>query len=135
MPRVPCVVLTALIAAGCATTPTGAPQAISRSDVKAPHYVVPAPDKYPVTVTRDAGLLGAMCKIDIVIGPTTIARLSASERITLHLPEGHAVIAAKTVGFCGGELRQARAEVQAGRQIGFRVGFGANGDLFITPAY
>lgn len=132
MPRLPSFILIAIAVAGCATTPASAPKDVSRHGITAYYFVTPGPDKTPVTLTRDAGPMGSMCDIHVFVRGVSLTKLSSRERVTLQLEDGSYVISARTRGLCGGETRETMAEVR-GRPLAFRVGFGANGDLFISP--
>ena len=122
------IALAACALTACATTP------VPTSDSKP---IPPLDASYqagtPVTIKRDAGLVGAACAIRVFVDGKPAADLRARERVQLRIAPGEHVFSVKPNGLCGGGLREVARDVPADGAIAFRIGYGGAGDLSINP--
>ena len=56
----------------------------------------------PVTITRDGGIIGSACGINVSVDDNPVAKLRASESIALFIPAGRHILSIQTGNMCGG---------------------------------
>ena len=124
------IVICLLALAGCATSPPSDPVAVPG----ARQYAVPPSGPALLTVTRDAGMFGALCGVQLYFDGQHVAKLAPSEQISYRVPAGdHIVSADMSAGACNAGMRETQIEASADRATRLRISTGGNGDLSIAP--
>lgn len=133
--RAASVLASALLVAGCATTPipTGQAPSVPRSRVLAPDYLQPRAGYGRVIVKRDEGFSASACNTRILANGAPIAEISTGEKVVFYLPPGDQMIAAIAAGICAGGLTEAKVSVSPKRTATYRVGYGSNGEFQLQP--
>lgn len=80
----------------CATKPATSPAAIAPS-----LYSAPTAGSVPVTITRDGGIIGSACGIHVRVDDNPVAKLRASQSISLFIPAGRHILSIQTGNMCG----------------------------------
>jgi hypothetical protein len=121
--------------AGCATRPVSNDLAVSapKERILDDKYINPIANAGQITIKRDSGIGGAACSSRIFINGQPTADIYTSEKIILYLPEGEYILSAWPNGICGGRMSEVKTSIKNGSKSTFRVGYGTNGDFFISP--
>lgn len=86
-----------------------------------------------VVVKRDRGLNTGACRSRIYANGEPVADIAPGEKITMFLPPGEQMLAAKATGVCAGGLVEITANVTDKRTTTFRVSYGTWGEFSIQP--
>lgn len=81
----------------CSTKPAVNPTAIAPS-----LYSTPTTGTVPVTITRDGGIVGSGCRINVFVDDNQVAKLRASESISLFIPAGRHILSIQSGNMCVG---------------------------------
>lgn len=85
-----------------------------------------------VIVKRDRGMNTSACRSRIFANGEPVADIAPGEKITMFLPLGEQLLAAKATGICAGGLVEAKANVTE-KTSTFRVSYGTWGEFSIQP--
>jgi len=97
--------------------------------------MIPALDKAKVVVTRDRGLIGGGCAIQVYCDGTLVAGIKTEEKVVLHLSPGEHIIGAKHGGgICGGGVDQTEIDATLAKPRSLRIAIGQSGDIKIEPS-
>lgn len=129
------VMLSTFVITGCATQPIPNSAAVSVPSERVidSKYLQPIPEGGQVTVKRDGGALGSMCSTRVFINAKPIADIRVSEKVVLYLAYGEYIFSTSSNGICGGGVSELRSSVKVGDELNFRIGYGASGDITISP--
>ncbi|WP_415713229.1 hypothetical protein [Maridesulfovibrio sp.] len=121
--------------AGCATRPIANELAepVSSENIIDNIYFESSVDTGQVTIKRDEGFGGSGCSTRFFVDAKPIVDLSVSEKIVLYIPEGDHILSAWPNGLCGGGMAEIKTTIKKGAEATFRIGWGSNGDFFISP--
>lgn len=113
---------------GCATTPVPSSEATPVPPSKHLLFKQPGANTAPVLVIRDSGWSGAACDTKIFVNGQLAARLSTSEKVTLHIPAGEVILGIEPncLAALAGLLERS-ATLVAGKPSYFRVGYDTGG--------
>ena len=122
------------VISGCATRPVSNAEStpVPSSRVIDSRHLTSAPNTGIVTVKRDSGFGGSACTSRVFVNGKPVADLNPSEKVVLYLPESEYIFSAWPNGICGGGMSEVRANVKAGVELNFRIGYGSNGDFTIN---
>lgn len=85
-----------------------------------------------LTVTRDSGIKGSMCSVDILIDGTKAGTFSAEETARFYVEPGEHIVGAKMPGgICSGVVKEVSTEADADERKYYRISFGVGGDLVL----
>lgn len=120
---------------GCATRPISNELAepVSLADIIDNSYSESGKNTGQVTIKRDEGFGGSGCSTRFFIDAKPIVDLSVSEKIILYISEGDHILSAWPNGLCGGGMAEVKTTIKKGSKSTFRIGWGSNGDFFISP--
>ena len=118
----------------CATTPISNELSTEVKDENVINSAMKIP-KYGhgiVIVKRDIGLNTSACKSRIFVNGQPVADIATGEKVTMFLPYGEQLLAAKATGICAGGLVEIKANV-TDKNSTFRVSYGSWGELSMQP--
>jgi hypothetical protein len=128
------VIAFALAIAGCATRPVSNAEAtaVPSERIIDSKFLEPTADAGIVTVKRDRGFGGSACSSRVFVNAKPVADIRTSEKVVIYLPAGEYIFSAWPNGVCGGGMSEVRANVKAGVELNFRIGYGSNGSFTIN---
>lgn len=131
---IPILLLTSVLAA-CATEPVPTSEArdVPGERLLANNWTKPQRTTGTIIVKRDAGVIGSPCYNRVFVNGTPVADLAAGEKVTLHLPAGDHILSARPHEPCGSRLAETGTQVRTRVERTYRLGYGSNGDFFISP--
>ncbi|WP_280562586.1 hypothetical protein [Chromohalobacter sp. 48-RD10] len=121
-----------ILLSGCATSAMSPRDASSIPDDRLYAFQQQTGDKGVVTVTRDSGIRGSMCSVDILIDGTKAGTFSAEETARFYVEPGEHIIGATLPGgICSGGVKEVSAEVGADERKYFRISFSVSSELIL----
>ncbi len=123
-----------VLLAGCSSTPISTDSA---ENVPKERIYKDAPTAFKsnsgvIIVKRDPGLRGALCSDQVLLNGRPVADILPSEKIVLYVERGKHIISRRPNGICIGGLTEVAAIVENGTQAVIRIGYGAEGDVWIN---
>ena len=122
----------AFLMSACSTTPTTTPNAVSST-----LFATQSADTVALTITRDSGIVGAGCKIQVSIDNQQVAALRPSESVTMHVPAGKHILAIDTKDagsiLCTSIQDAVRVNLERNDPVSYRIRFDTNGNLQLLP--
>ena len=86
-------------------------------------------------MTRDRGMMGSACTIQVFCDGTLAAGIRAEEKIVLYLSPGeHIVGVMHDGGICGGGIDQIELDVALDKPRNLRIAIGQSGDIKIESS-
>jgi hypothetical protein len=128
---------TALVLAGCATTPVPSSSAtpVPEERILAPDFTRPQQGFAMLVVTRDKGFLIATCEATFFVDGVKVAKLLQKEQLRLFVEEGkHLVGVTGDQGICLGGADQQSIEVTRAKPVLLRIAAGNGLGLKIEPS-
>jgi hypothetical protein len=136
------LVMTIAVSA-CATKPINTADARSTPPerVYAPELLIPSGDRVELIVARDAGLMGSGCMTAVYFDGRRVSVIDNAEKITLYVLPGRHILGTgpnpdgRALCRLGSERTRRETEVFAelGKQLKYRLAYGANGEISVMP--
>ncbi len=121
------VVVIATLSA-CSTKP-----AVNPTTVASSLYSAPIAGSVPVTITRDGGIIGSACGINVRVDDNQVAKLSASESISLFIPAGRHILSIQTGNMCGGVRDAVDVTLKTNEPKKYRIGSDMGSNIQLLP--
>ncbi|MFJ9531237.1 hypothetical protein [Herbaspirillum sp. NPDC101396] len=131
--------VTALILAGCATTPVSLGDATAVPAERIFAQASGAAKDWPrITVVRDSGYLASGCDFGFYLDGRLAARMAVGERFSIEVPPGEHILGAAIVGralcsFGEDQRREIASIVQPGEKKVYRISARSDGGVLIEP--
>ncbi len=129
------VLFSLMFLVSCATTPVSNEEAreVEMRHVIDAGVVTPRQGFGEVVVKRDQGLNTSACRSRVFVDGEPVADIASGEKVTMYLPVGEVMLAAKATGICAGGLVEVSARVSDSKTSTFRVSYGTWGEFSIQP--
>ncbi|UNM18037.1 hypothetical protein K0P33_21080 [Pseudomonas sp. ArH3a] len=128
------LLLTALLLAGCQTSPISPNDADKVSADRI--YAYSGSGESQLLITRDSGFFGAACSHRIFIDGTLSALIGSGEVVTFGLKAGKHVVSIKPSAACGGgALVEREVDLPRGEMVRRRISIGPGGIDFSPTAF
>ncbi len=86
-----------------------------------------------ISIKRDSGLMGSACSSLVYIDGIERAEIYSGEHFKAKVKAGEHIVSAWPKGVCGGAMKEIEAKILPGKTKTYRIGYGSNGDYFISP--
>ena len=121
--------VTAVVAlSACSTTPAVNPTTIASS-----LYSAPTTGSVPVTITRDGGIIGSACGINVRVDDNQVAKLRASQSVSLFIPAGRHIFSIQTGNMCGGVRDAIDVTLKKEKTKKYRIGSDMGSNVQLLP--
>lgn len=112
----------------CSTNP-----ALNATTVTPTAYSSPSANTVPVTITRDRGIIGSACGINVRVDDTQVAKVRASESISLFIPSGRHILSIQTGNMCGGVRDAVDVTLEHRKPMKYRIGTDMGSNVQLIP--
>lgn len=112
----------------CSTKP-----AVNPTNVTSSLYSTPNTGTVPVTITRDGGIIGSACGINVRVDDNQVAKLRASQSISLFIPTGRHIISIQTGNMCGGVRDAVDVTLKQDEPKKYRIGSDMGSNVQLLP--
>ena len=121
-------VLACLVTTGCSTNPATNPTTVAPV-----LYSNPSSNAVPVKITRDSGMVGSACGINVLVDDNQVGKLRSSESLSLFIPAGRHILSIATGGICGGARDAVDVTLQQNEPKNYRIAVDINGNVQLLP--
>lgn len=128
MIRLLLAVTTIAALSACSTKP-----ALNATTVAPTLYSSPSANTVPVTITRDGGIIGSACGINVKVDDAHVAKLRASESISMFIPSGRHILSIQTGNMCGGVRDAVDVTLEQSKPMKYRIGTDMGSNVQLIP--
>lgn len=86
-----------------------------------------------LVVKRDSGLMGAACSASVYVDGVLIGALRPSRKLTIYLPPGEHLVAARNGSLCGGAVSEGSFVLARAQLRTYRIAILDAGGIAIQP--
>lgn len=113
---------------GCSTNPATNPTTVAPA-----LYSTASANSVPVKITRDSGIVGSACAINVSVDEKQVGKLRSSESVSLFVPPGRHILSIATAGICGGARDAIDVTLKQNEPKNYRIGVDMGGNVQLLP--